>query len=102
MENYKSGFVTLIGRPNVGKSTLINKLIGEKIAITSPIAQTTRKKLKGILTTKYSQIIFIDTPGIHKPHHLLGERLVRNAKSAINGVDPVSYTHLTLPTTVRV
>ena len=87
MENYKSGFVTLIGRPNVGKSTLINKLIGEKIAITSPIAQTTRKKLKGILTTKYSQIIFIDTPGIHKPHHLLGERLVRNAKSAINGVD---------------
>ena len=87
MENYKSGFVTLIGRPNVGKSTLINKLIGEKIAITSPIAQTTRKRLKGILTTKYSQIIFIDTPGIHKPHHLLGERLVRNAKSAINGVD---------------
>ena len=87
MENYKSGFVTLIGRPNVGKSTLINKLIGEKIAITSPIAQTTRKKLKGILTTKCSQIIFIDTPGIHKPHHLLGERLVRNAKSAINGVD---------------
>ena len=87
MENYKSGFVTLVGRPNVGKSTLINKLIGEKIAITSPIAQTTRKKLKGILTTKDSQIIFIDTPGIHKPHHLLGERLVRDAKSAINGVD---------------
>jgi len=87
LENYKSGFVTLIGRPNVGKSTLINKLIGEKIAITSPIAQTTRKKLKAILTTKDSQIIFIDTPGIHKPHHLLGEKLVRNAKSAINGVD---------------
>ena len=87
MENYKSGFVTLIGRPNVGKSTLINKLIGEKIAITSPIAQTTRKKLKAILTTKDSQIIFIDTPGIHKPHHLLGQTLVKNAKSAINGVD---------------
>ncbi len=87
MENYKSGFVTLIGRPNVGKSTLINKLIGEKIAITSPIAQTTRKKLKAILTTKDSQIIFIDTPGIHKPHHLLGKTLVKNAKSAINGVD---------------
>jgi len=87
LENYKSGFVTLIGRPNVGKSTLINKLIGEKIAITSPVAQTTRKKLKAILTTKDSQIIFIDTPGIHKPHHLLGKTLVNNAKSAINGVD---------------
>ena len=87
MENYKSGFVTLIGRPNVGKSTLINKLIGEKIAITSQVAQTTRKKLKAILTTKDSQIIFIDTPGIHKPHHLLGQTLVKNAKSAINGVD---------------
>ncbi len=79
--------MTLIGRPNVGKSTLINKLIGEKIAITSPIAQTTRKKLKAILTTQESQIIFIDTPGIHKPHHLLGKTLVKNAKSAINGVD---------------
>ena len=77
----------MIGRPNVGKSTLINKLIGEKITITSPIAQTTRNKLKGILTTKTSQIIFVDTPGIHKPHHLLGEKLVNNAKSAIGGVD---------------
>jgi len=85
--NYKSGFVTLLGRPNVGKSTLINKLIGKKITITSPIAQTTRNKLRGILTTDDSQIIFIDTPGVHKPHHLLGEKLVKNAKSAINGVD---------------
>ena len=91
LENYKSGFVTLIGRPNVGKSTLINKLIGEKIAITSPVAQTTRKKLKGVLTTKNSQIIFIDTPGIHKPHHLLGKTLVKNAKSAINGVDLILF-----------
>ena len=87
MINYKSGFVTLVGRPNVGKSTLINKLIGEKITITSPIAQTTRNKLKGILTTNSSQVVFIDTPGIHKPHHLLGEKLVKNAKSAIKGVD---------------
>ncbi len=87
MINYKSGFVTLLGRPNVGKSTLINKLIGKKITITSPIAQTTRNKLKGILTTDDTQIIFIDTPGVHKPHHLLGEKLVKNAKSAINGVD---------------
>ena len=89
MNNYKSGFVTLLGRPNVGKSTLINKLIGEKITITSPIAQTTRNKLKGILTIKNGQIIFLDTPGVHKPHHLLGEILVKNAKSAINGVDIV-------------
>ena len=89
MNNYKSGFVTLLGRPNVGKSTLINKLIGEKITITSPVAQTTRNKLKGILTTQIGQIIFVDTPGVHKPHHLLGEILVKNAKSAINGVDIV-------------
>ncbi len=87
MTNYKSGFVTLLGRPNVGKSTLINKLVGKKITITSPIAQTTRNKLRGILTTDDTQIIFIDTPGVHKPHHLLGEKLVKNAKSAINGVD---------------
>ncbi len=89
MENYKSGFVTLLGRPNVGKSSLLNKLIGEKITITSPVAQTTRNKLKGILTSKFGQIIFVDTPGVHKPHHLLGEILVKNAKSAINGVDIV-------------
>ncbi len=91
MTNYRSGFVTLLGRPNVGKSTLINKLIGEKITITSPIAQTTRNKLKGILTTKNGQIIFVDTPGVHKPHHRLGEILVKNAKSAINGVDMVIF-----------
>jgi len=87
VNHYKAGFVTLLGRPNVGKSTLINKLVGKKITITSPIAQTTRNKLRGILTTDDAQIIFIDTPGVHKPHHLLGEKLVKNAKSAINGVD---------------
>ena len=91
MNNYRSGFVTLLGRPNVGKSTLINKLIGEKITITSPVAQTTRNKLKGILTTKIGQIIFVDTPGVHKPHHRLGEILVKNAKAAINGVDIVIF-----------
>ena len=91
MTYYKSGFVTLLGRPNVGKSTLINKLIGEKIAITSPIAQTTRHKLKGILTRKDGQIIFVDTPGVHKPQHRLGEILVKNAKGAINGVDIVIF-----------
>tara|TARA_B100001121_G_scaffold100000_1_gene88504 strand:+ start:1172 stop:2083 length:912 start_codon:yes stop_codon:yes gene_type:complete len=87
LNNYKSGFVTLLGRPNVGKSTLINKLVGKKITITSPIAQTTRNKIRGIFTTDDTQIIFIDTPGVHKPHHLLGEKLVKNAKSAMTGVD---------------
>jgi len=88
-EGFKSGFIGLIGRPNVGKSTFINKFIGEKIAITSPIAQTTRNRLKVILTNEKSQIIFVDTPGIHKPHHLLGERLVQSAKRSIGEVDAV-------------
>ena len=88
-EDFKSGFIALIGRPNVGKSTFINKFIGEKIAITSPIAQTTRNRLKVILTNEKSQIIFVDTPGIHKPHHLLGERLVQSAKRSIGEVDAV-------------
>ena len=88
-DDFKSGFIALIGRPNVGKSTFINKFIGEKIAITSPIAQTTRNRLKVILTNEKSQIIFVDTPGIHKPHHLLGERLVQSAKRSIGEVDAV-------------
>ena len=74
-EGFRSGFVALIGRPNVGKSTLVNQLIGDKIAITSPVAQTTRNRLRAILTTDEAQLILVDTPGIHKPHHLLGERL---------------------------
>ncbi len=88
-EGFKSGFIALIGRPNVGKSTFINKFIGEKIAITSPIAQTTRNRLKAILTNEKSQIVFLDTPGIHKPHHLLGQRLVQSAKRSIGEVDAV-------------
>ncbi|MGB5772805.1 MAG: GTPase Era [Crocosphaera sp.] len=88
-EGFKSGFVGIIGRPNVGKSTIMNQLIGQKIAITSPIAQTTRNRLKGILTTETAQIIFVDTPGIHKPHHTLGKIIVKNAKTAINSVDIV-------------
>ena len=88
-EGFKSGFIALIGRPNVGKSTFINEFVGKKIAITSPIAQTTRNRLKVILTNKKSQIIFVDTPGIHKPHHLLGERLVKSAKRSIGEVDAV-------------
>ena len=87
--DYKSGFVGIIGRPNVGKSTLMNQLVGQRIAITSPVAQTTRNRLCGILTTEVAQIIFVDTPGIHKPHHRLGKVLVQNAKIAIQSVDLV-------------
>ncbi len=90
-ENFKSGFVAIVGRPNVGKSTLMNHLIGQKIAITSPVAQTTRNRLRGILTTAEAQIIFVDTPGIHKPHHELGKVLVQNAKTAIKSVDLVLF-----------
>ena len=87
--NFKSGFVGIIGRPNVGKSTLMNQLVGQKIAITSPVAQTTRNRLRGILTTTEAQFIFIDTPGIHKPHHQLGKVIVKNAINAIRDVDIV-------------
>ena len=85
--DFKSGFIGLIGRPNVGKSTLMNQLVGEKVAITSPVAQTTRNRLKGILTTETAQMIFVDTPGIHKPHHELGKVIVKNAQSTIDAVD---------------
>jgi GTP-binding protein Era len=88
---YKSGFTGIIGRPNVGKSTLMNQLVGQKIAITSPVAQTTRNRLQGILTTPTAQLIFVDTPGIHKPHHQLGEVLVKNARIAIDSVDVVLF-----------
>lgn len=88
---YKSGFVAIVGRPNVGKSTLMNLLVGQKIAITSPVSQTTRNRLRGILTTDEAQIIFVDTPGIHKPHHQLGKVLVQNAKTAIRSVDLVLF-----------
>jgi GTP-binding protein Era len=89
--DFKSGFIGIIGRPNVGKSTLMNQLVGEKIAITSPVAQTTRNRLKGILTTEKAQMIFVDTPGIHKPHHELGFVLVQNAKIAIASVDIILF-----------
>ncbi|MEC4819990.1 MAG: GTPase Era [Scytonema sp. PMC 1069.18] len=88
---FKSGFIGIIGRPNVGKSTLMNQLVGQKVAITSPVAQTTRNRLRGILTTPAAQLIFVDTPGIHKPHHQLGEVLVQNAKIAIESVDVVLF-----------
>jgi len=71
---FKSGFVTIVGRPNVGKSTLLNHLMGEKISIVSNKPQTTRKNLQAIYTDKECQIVFVDTPGIHKPRHKLGEK----------------------------
>ncbi|MEO0828153.1 MAG: GTPase Era [Cyanobacteria bacterium J06639_16] len=90
-EGFRSGFIGIVGRPNVGKSTLMNQLVGQKIAITSPVAQTTRNRLRGILTTPAAQIIFVDTPGIHKPHHELGKVLVKNARLAIASVDATLF-----------
>ena len=72
----KSGFVAIVGRPNVGKSTLLNRIVGQKIAIMSDKAQTTRNKIQGVYTTDTTQIVFIDTPGIHKPKHRLGDYMV--------------------------
>lgn len=93
MENqeFHSGFVAIIGRPNVGKSTFLNRVIGEKIAIMSDKAQTTRNKIQGIYTRKDAQIVFIDTPGIHKPHSQLGDFMVQSALSTLNEVDAVLF-----------
>ncbi len=91
MAEFKSGFVTIIGRPNAGKSTLLNTVLGQKIAIVSDKPQTTQNKIRGFYTTDDAQIIFIDTPGIHKPQHKLGEYMVQAAKSAIGGVDIIFY-----------
>jgi GTP-binding protein Era len=83
----KSGFATLVGRPNVGKSTLLNQMLGTKVSITSPVAQTTRNQVRGVLTRPDVQIVFVDTPGIHKPRTLLGSRLNESAADAMGGVD---------------
>lgn len=91
MKNFKSGFVSLIGRPNVGKSTLMNSLVGEKIAIISSKPQTTRNKIQSILTEDDFQAIFIDTPGIHKPKSKLGNYMVKSAETTLNEVDIVLY-----------
>ncbi|MBD5137309.1 MAG: GTPase Era [Lachnospiraceae bacterium] len=90
-ENYKSGFVSLIGRPNVGKSTLMNKLIGQKIAITSDKPQTTRFKIQTVYTCDDGQIVFLDTPGIHKAKNKLGEYMVNVAENTLNEVDVVVW-----------
>lgn len=88
---YKSGFVTLIGRPNVGKSTLMNRLIGQKIAITSNKPQTTRNKIQTVLTLEEGQIVFLDTPGIHKAKNKLGDYMVGVAEKTLNEVDVVLW-----------
>ncbi|MDR0921515.1 MAG: GTPase Era [Lactobacillales bacterium] len=91
MTEYKSGFVAIVGRPNVGKSTLLNRVVGQKIAIMSDKAQTTRNKIQGVYTTKEAQIIFIDTPGIHKPKTALGDFMVQAAYSSLSEVDAVLF-----------
>lgn len=96
-DNFKSGFATLIGRPNVGKSTLMNYLIGQKIAITSNKPQTTRNRIQTVLTTEEGQIVFVDTPGIHKAKNKLGEYMVNIAERTLNEVDVVLW--LVEPTT---
>ncbi len=88
---FRSGFVAIVGRPNVGKSTMMNQMLGQKIAIMSDKAQTTRNKIHGVYTTDDSQIIFLDTPGIHKPKSKLGEYLNKEATSALEEVDVILF-----------
>ena len=90
-KGYKSGFVSIIGRPNVGKSTFLNRIIGQKIAIMSDKPQTTRNKIQGVYTENDAQVIFIDTPGIHKPKHKLGDFMVKMAQTTLKEVDIVLF-----------
>ncbi len=94
----RSGFVTIVGRPNAGKSTLMNHIVGKKVAIVSEKPQTTRNRIQGIYTTEQGQIIFVDTPGIHKPKHLLGEYMVQVSTRSLHEVDIIYYmTDVTRP-----
>ncbi|AEN99190.1 GTPase Era [Fructilactobacillus sanfranciscensis] len=90
-ENFKSGFVAIVGRPNVGKSTFLNRVVGQKIAIMSDKAQTTRNKIQGVYTTKDAQIVFLDTPGIHKPENKLDEYMDASALSSLREVEAVLF-----------
>ena len=90
-QEFKSGFISIIGRPNVGKSTFINRVIGQKIAIMSDKPQTTRNKVQGVLTTNNTQYIFIDTPGIHKPKHKLGDFMMKVAQNTLKEVDVILF-----------
>lgn len=91
MGNFKSGFVSVIGKTNVGKSTLINSLVGEKVAIITPKTQTTRTQIRAIVNRKDSQIIFIDTPGIHKPKNKLGKIMIESAYGTMPNVDVILF-----------
>ena len=91
MAEFRSGFVAVVGKPNVGKSTLINLLLGQKIAAVSPRPQTTRRRQLGILTTETAQVVFVDTPGIHQPRHKLGQFLNQEAGEALGGVDVILF-----------
>lgn len=90
-EGFKSGFVSIIGRPNVGKSTFLNRVIGQKIAIMSDKPQTTRNKIQGVYTEADTQIVFIDTPGIHKPKHKLGDFMMKVAQNTLKEVDLILF-----------
>ncbi|HEY8547681.1 MAG TPA: GTPase Era [Acidimicrobiales bacterium] len=90
-EGFRSGFVTLVGRPNVGKSTLLNQILGQKVTIVSDKPQTTRHRIQGVLNRPGAQIVFVDTPGLHKPRTTLGERLNDTARSTISDVDVVVF-----------
>lgn len=88
---FRSGFATIIGRPNVGKSTLLNLLTGEKISIISSKPQTTRNTIKAIITTDEYQVVFIDTPGLHRPRNKLGDYMQKSAISTLDEVDVILY-----------
>jgi len=90
-EEHRSGFVTLVGRPNAGKSTLLNQILGQKVSIVSDKPQTTRTQVRGVLTSETDQIVFVDTPGIHKPRSALGASLNATATDAVNDVDVVCF-----------
>jgi GTP-binding protein Era len=91
MTDYRAGFVSFVGRPNVGKSTLTNALVGEKVAITSSKPQTTRRAIRGIVHREYGQLIVVDTPGLHRPRTLLGERLNSLVQSTLGDVDAIGF-----------
>ena len=90
-KGFKSGFISIIGRPNVGKSTFMNKVLGQKVAIMSDKPQTTRNKIQGVHTTEASQMIFIDTPGIHKPKHQLGEHMMKVARNTLRETEAILF-----------
>ncbi|TSA48095.1 MAG: GTPase Era, partial [Chloroflexi bacterium] len=91
MTDFRTGFIAILGKPNVGKSTLVNTLLGQKIAAVSPRPQTTRRRQLGILTTADAQLVFVDTPGVHNPRHKLGQFFNQEAEEALDGVDIILF-----------